>query len=1005
MIQKIGKYRILERIGRGGMGSVYKAHDPILDRLVAIKVVSAETDHTDELRARFFREGQACAKLSHPNVVTIHDLGEADGHLFIVMELLEGDELRQLIARRAIPHLEDKLALMIQICEGLEYAHEKGIVHRDVKPGNIFVLRNGQVKILDFGIAQIAAAETGLTRAGLIVGTLQYMAPERARGQGGHTADIFSVGAVFYELLTNRAPFSGDDPIEILEKLRTENPPRLCEVDATTPTELEAIIERALQKDPTRRYANLGQMRAELQTVRRKRTEDTERLRQEVQGRLRRLHELKAALEARLGGPWADETVFVVDEHAPYTTLESVGRDTATRIARLTELLARADMLKPALGSGLQALEAGDFDRAVQELDRVVGEMPEHARAAESLREAQHRVAERRQGREQLEAFVRDAGAAYDAGEYARCLEMLAWVAEHSTPDTEPAEAARLRSAAQAALAREREEEASRRETRRRAGEAAGRARERAERARQAAEAAEARLDQPHLWGQAETKLAEGRAALADEAYAVAETHLGEARQLFEQAEAAAREARAAAREAQAAAARRADPPLETVRPGRTPDDTVFNTVLDDAPTVMVATPPVAFPPPVRKPEPTSPVPVEAKAPPFVPAPPTAERTRPEPEIGAPVAARDAGRPRPIWQSPRYLLPFLAAAGLVVFGIYYAASTGSSARRATQEQAGREAAEQQRAALAELRTTVSAARDRATKAEATALAVDLMSRAEAAQGEGERLSTAGDLKAATQAYQDAANRFGEAERVALARRELRTAADGARAQMATAKQRASSDAPDFARALEAERQAGALYAQGSFTEAARSFRAAGDLYAKALPPPEPPKVASVPPASAATAPAPPTPASPSAPAAKTVPSTASNPRAEVRAALDSYVRAVETKDIGLLRQVRPSLTDEEIARTRASYEIKRSQKVDLRVDEITINGDEAQAVGRREDVITLKDGQRLRQDLKFTYTLKRGSRGWVIQEAREYADRPPLGTRAPDPAPKGARKP
>jgi hypothetical protein len=280
-----------------------------------------------------------------------------------------------------------------------------------------------------------------------------------------------------------------------------------------------------------------------------------------------------------------------------------------------------------------------------------------------------------------------------------------------------------------------------------------------------------------------------------------------------------------------------------------------------------------------------------------------------------------------------------------------------------------------------------------------------MSRAEAAQGEGERLSTAGDLKAATQAYQDAANRFGEAERVALARHELRTAADGARAQMATAKQRASSDAPDFARALEAERQAGALYAQGSFTEAARSFRAAGDLYAKALPPPEPPKVASVPPASAATAPAPPTPASPSAPVAKTVPSTASNPRAEVRAALDSYVRAVETKDIGLLRQVRPSLTDEEIARTRASYEIKRSQKVDLRVDEITINGDEAQAVGRREDVITLKDGQRLRQDLKFTYTLKRGSRGWVIQEAREYADRPPLGTRAPDPAPKGARKP
>src|SRR5215470_18146779 len=132
---------------------------------------------------------------------------------------------------------------------------------------------------------------------------------------------------------------------------------------------------------------------------------------------------------------------------------------------------------------------------------------------------------------------------------------------------------------------------------------------------------------------------------------------------------------------------------------------------------------------------------------------------------------------------------------------------------------------------------------------------------------------------------------------------------------------------------------------------------------------------------------------------------AANPRAEVRATLDSYVRAVETKDIGLLRQVRPGLTDEEIARTRASYEIKKSQKVDLKVDEITINGDQAQAVGRREDVIILKDGQRLRQDLKFTYTLKRGSRGWVIQEAREYADRAPTGSKAGEPTPRAVRRP
>jgi hypothetical protein len=339
-------------------------------------------------------------------------------------------------------------------------------------------------------------------------------------------------------------------------------------------------------------------------------------------------------------------------------------------------------------------------------------------------------------------------------------------------------------------------------------------------------------------------------------------------------------------------------------------------------------------------------------------------------------------------------VPSLAAAGLVVFGIYYTASTSSSAKRESQAQSAREAAEQQRvaleqqrvaleqqrAALEQLRTAVVAARDRASKAEATALAAEVMSRAQAAQADGDRLSTAGDVKAATQAYQEAINRYGEAERLAQAKREQRTAADTARTQMVAAKQKAWTDAPDFPRAVEAEKQGGAMYAKTSFAEAAASFRTATELFAKAVPPPDPPK-----------APAP--------------PPTASNPRTEVRATLDNYVRAVETRDIALLRQVRPGLTDEEINRTRASNEIKRSQKVDLKVDEITINGDEAQALGRREDVIILRDGQRLRQDLKFTYTLKRGPRGWVIQEAREYADKAPLGTRAPESTPRAGRRP
>src|SRR5713226_1552275 len=220
--QKIGKYEVRERIGRGGMGMIFKAHDPVLNRAVALKVISTEIEVTDELRARFFREAQACARLSHPNIVTVFDMGEDDGRFFIVMEFLEGEELRRLITHSKPLALEDKLSVMLQVCDGLHYAHQKGVVHRDIKPGNIFLLRNGQAKILDFGIAQIATTEAGLTRTGLIMGTLRYISPEQVRGRADHRSDIFSVGAVFYEFLSFRPAFTGEDPMQLLEQLRAE---------------------------------------------------------------------------------------------------------------------------------------------------------------------------------------------------------------------------------------------------------------------------------------------------------------------------------------------------------------------------------------------------------------------------------------------------------------------------------------------------------------------------------------------------------------------------------------------------------------------------------------------------------------------------------------------------------------------------------------------------------------------------------------------------------------
>jgi eukaryotic-like serine/threonine-protein kinase len=270
MTEKIGKYEVVGQIGRGGMGTIFRARDPILQRAVALKVIT-NLEVTPELRARFFREAQACARITHPNIVIIHDMGEDDGRLFIVMELLEGEELRRVIARQAGLSLKDKLDIVRQICDGLHYAHQKGVVHRDIKPANILVLRTGQVKILDFGIAQIAGAATqrDLTRSGMFMGTLRYMAPEQVRGQADRRSDIFSVAAVSYELLSGRPPFSGDDPLQILEQLRTTTPPRLTELDPSLPSELADIVERALQKEPGDRFADLGEMARRLEPLQR----------------------------------------------------------------------------------------------------------------------------------------------------------------------------------------------------------------------------------------------------------------------------------------------------------------------------------------------------------------------------------------------------------------------------------------------------------------------------------------------------------------------------------------------------------------------------------------------------------------------------------------------------------------------------------------------------------------------------------------------------------------
>ena len=254
----IGRYQLEEKLGQGGMGVVYRAFDPLLQRVVAVKLIGA-IETNDELRERFFREARAAGQLSHKNIITIHDLGEHEGQPFLAMEFLEGQDLQQRMASRAPMSLQRKLELAIEVCEGIEYAHVHGVIHRDIKPANIFITTGGVSKILDFGLARIITSE--LTNSNMMMGTLNYMAPEQVRGErADHRSDIFSTGVVLYELFGGRKAFEGDSFGATLYKILQEVPEPLPNIDAHLPQELVGIVEHALEKAREARYQHMSEM-------------------------------------------------------------------------------------------------------------------------------------------------------------------------------------------------------------------------------------------------------------------------------------------------------------------------------------------------------------------------------------------------------------------------------------------------------------------------------------------------------------------------------------------------------------------------------------------------------------------------------------------------------------------------------------------------------------------------------------------------------------------------
>lgn len=265
---RIGKFTIIRRLGRGGMGAVYEGYDPALDRRVAIKTLTADVIADKDSRSRFEREAKAAAKLQHTNIVTIYELRNFGGEEkpYIVMEYLEGTDVATLIGKDGLP-IAEALDITIQLCRALDFAHQNGVVHRDVKPANLRYLDNGQIKIMDFGIARVEGGHQ-ITREGMMIGTLHYMSPEQIRGQplDGRT-DIFSAGCILYELLTGARPFQGESATSILYNIVNETPAPIVKTNADLPQEIQDVLDRAMAKQPEQRFATAGEMARELEKI------------------------------------------------------------------------------------------------------------------------------------------------------------------------------------------------------------------------------------------------------------------------------------------------------------------------------------------------------------------------------------------------------------------------------------------------------------------------------------------------------------------------------------------------------------------------------------------------------------------------------------------------------------------------------------------------------------------------------------------------------------------
>ncbi len=431
-MKKIGKYTILGILGKGGMGIVYKALDPDIEREVAIKTVRFDTliDGTekDEMMTRFIREAKAAGRLSHPNITTIYDVCREKDVTYIVMQFVEGQSLQGLIdSGRKFPPSEI-IQLMKPLCDCLDYAHENGIVHRDIKPGNILIDKSGKPFLADFGVARIETST--LTQSGTTVGTLSYMSPEQVKGQTVDSrSDIFALGVILYELLAGKKPFAGDNLSTIVYKIVHEEPERITAVNKDLPRGYEMVIQKALAKNPEDRYQDCREIISDLENAVHL-TEATlayEAGREPAAapgGRKKRWLALAAGILGFVVVAGGMYLVFSPRPKKPSPLLADLRAGQKEEISPVTRSAGPAAGLIGVPDESLtqlkQSFESKNFEQTVKLAEDILGRNPADLAAQDYLKNSKRELVAA-----QVAPILRSGIASYTAGNYSQCVQEM----------------------------------------------------------------------------------------------------------------------------------------------------------------------------------------------------------------------------------------------------------------------------------------------------------------------------------------------------------------------------------------------------------------------------------------------------------------------------------------------------------------------------------------------------------------------------------------------------